>query len=153
MKSCRTSFNPTDARFDRITARMVIMFLSNASLLTLAPLFCCAQQPVSFEKEIQPILQNNCLKCHGAKIQLAKLDLRTREGAAQVLATQAEESRLYRLVSGQEKPSMPIDGKLSAGEIATIKRWIDEGAPWREIKNTQNADAQVAALEDMKLPP
>src|SRR5882724_212840 len=109
MKSCRTSFNPTDARFDRITARLVIMFLRTASLLTLAPLFCFAQQPVSFEKEIQPILQNNCLKCHGAKVQLAKLDLRTREGAARVLGTGSAQSRLYHLVSGQEKPSMPMD--------------------------------------------
>jgi hypothetical protein len=89
------------------------MTLRTLSLLTLAPLLCIAQTPVSFEKEIQPILQNNCLKCHGAKIQLAKLDLRTREGAARVLSPKADQSRLYRLVSGQEKPAMPMYGKLS----------------------------------------
>ncbi|MEP6537028.1 MAG: DUF1553 domain-containing protein [Bryobacteraceae bacterium] len=129
------------------------MIIRTLSLLTLAPLLCPAQSPVSFEKEIQPILQNNCLKCHGAKIQLAKLDLRTKEGATRVLGSKADQSRLYKLVSGQEKPSMPMDGKLSTAEIATIKRWIDEGAPWGEIKDSPNTDTQTAALEDMKLPP
>ena len=129
------------------------MTLRTLSLLTLAPFLCPAQTPVSFEKEIQPILQSNCLKCHGAKIQLAKLDLRTREGAVRVLSPKADQSRLYRLVSGLEKPAMPMDGKLSATEIAVIKRWIDEGAPWGEIKDSPSTDTQTAALEDMKLPP
>jgi len=48
---------------------------------------------------------------------------------------------------------MPMDGKLSTTEIATIKRWIDEGAPWGEIKDSPGTESQLAALEDMKLPP
>ena len=35
----------------------------------------------SFSKDIQPILETSCWKCHGATLQLSKLDLRTRESA------------------------------------------------------------------------
>ena len=37
--------------------------------------------PVSFAKDIFPVLEASCLTCHGAAMQLAKLDLRTRESA------------------------------------------------------------------------
>ncbi len=33
-----------------------------------------AQQPVSFDRDIKPIFENRCLKCHGASMQAAKLD-------------------------------------------------------------------------------
>jgi hypothetical protein len=39
-------------------------------------------------------------------------------------------SLLYRRVTGQDQPQMPLGGKLSPAEIATIEKWIDEGAPW-----------------------
>ena len=129
------------------------MTLRALSLVILVPFLSPAQTPVSFEKDVEPILQNNCLKCHGAKIQLAKLDLRTRAGAARFLGAKADQSRLYRLVSGQEKPAMPMDGKLSPAEISVIKRWIDEGALWGDIKDSPSTDTQTAALEDMTLPP
>src|ERR1051326_1471284 len=96
-----------------------------------------AAKTVSFSKDIQPILQDSCWKCHGAAIQLSKLDLRTREAALKggehgpaVVPGKAEESRLFRLVSGLEKPAMPMDGKLTPEQIAAIKNWIDEGAQW-----------------------
>ncbi len=96
-----------------------------------------AAKPVSFAQDIQPILQNSCWKCHGAAVQLSKLDLRTREAALKggehgpaLVPGKAEESRLFRLVSGLEKPAMPMDGKLTAEQIAAIKDWIEQGAKW-----------------------
>jgi len=35
--------------------------------------------PVSFSKDILPVMESSCLTCHGAAMQLGKLDLRTRE--------------------------------------------------------------------------
>ena len=40
-----------------------------------------ADQPVSFTRDIRPILESSCWKCHGGAVQLSKLDLRTREAA------------------------------------------------------------------------
>src|SRR5262245_5544851 len=96
-----------------------------------------AQTSVSFSNDIRPIFENSCWKCHGGALQLSKLDLRTRDSALKggvkgsaILPGMAEESRLYRLVSGAEKPSMPMDGKLTPAQIAKIKDWIDQGAAW-----------------------
>src|SRR5687767_14236548 len=57
--------------------------------------------PVSFAKDIFPVLEANCLACHGASMQLAKLDLRTRESALAggehgpaIVPGNAEQSRL-----------------------------------------------------------
>ena len=96
-----------------------------------------ADKPVSFTEDIRPVFESSCWKCHGSAIQLSKLDLRTRDGAlkggekgAAIVPGKAEESRLYRLVAGLEKPSMPMDGKLTADQISAIREWINQGAPW-----------------------
>src|SRR3954447_13275249 len=79
-----------------------------------------AADPVSFSKNVKPLFESRCLKCHGAAVQLSRLDLRTRESALKggdkgvaIIPGKAENSRLYRLIAGLEKPTMPMDGKLS----------------------------------------
>jgi hypothetical protein len=119
-----------------------------------------AAEPVSFSKEVKPILEAQCVKCHGASMQMAKLDLRSREAALKggekgpsILPGKPEESSLYRKVAGLEKPLMPMGGKLPANEVAILKRWISEGAVWdSEIVAQANA-IDKAAMEDIKLPP
>ncbi len=94
------------------------MTIRTASLsLASAWILAAADKPVSFTKDIQPVLERSCLKCHGAAIQLSKLDLRSRETALKggekgpaIIPGKAEDSKLYRLVAGLEKPSMPMDG-------------------------------------------
>src|SRR5262245_59073854 len=123
-----------------------------------------AQQQISFARDIQPILQANCWTCHGQTIQLSKLDLRTRDGAlkggdrgAAIVPGRSDDSRLYRLVAGLEKPRMPLDGELTADQIARIKAWIEQGAHWDEVvSDTARAGASsaaLAALENMEISP
>ncbi len=125
-------------------------------------LFACVSPAVaadvSFAKQIQPILEQRCFKCHGSAVQLGKLDLRTRASAGStIVGGKAEASPLYRRVAGLEKPAMPMDGKLSDAEVASIKAWIDAGAAWDAVQPSAvseiDAKAQLAALEDMKMPP
>jgi hypothetical protein len=124
--------------------------------------FSGAETPVSFSKNIQPIFENSCWNCHGPSMQLSKLDLHTREGAlkggehgAAIVPGKAEESRLYRLVAGLEKPAMPLDGtKLNATQIAAIKTWIDEGAHWDVTVTENKVPANLTASpENAQLPP
>jgi hypothetical protein len=91
----------------------------------------------SFSKDVAPILSRNCMQCHGKEPLMAHLDLRTRDGAlkggqhgAVVVPGNADGSHLYRHLTGQELPQMPLGGRLTDGEIATIKNWIDSGADW-----------------------
>ncbi|HMC58270.1 MAG TPA: DUF1549 domain-containing protein, partial [Candidatus Solibacter sp.] len=125
-----------------------------------------ADTPVPFA-DVRAVFESSCWKCHGAAIQLSKLDLRTRESAlkggqrgAAIVPGKAEASRLYRLVAGLEKPAMPMDGKLTAQQISSIKQWIEQGAAWdvtpdatADTKNAPPAAASQLALEDMRLPP
>jgi hypothetical protein len=128
-----------------------------------------ADKPVSFTADIRPVFENSCWKCHGSAIQLSKLDLRTRDAAlkggdkgAAIVPGKAEDSRLYRLVAGLEKPSMPLDGKLTADQISIIKEWINQGALWDAAPQDTRSEArqsqppgspQVTSLEEMPIPP
>jgi hypothetical protein len=98
-----------------------------------------AQTPpkVSFSKDVAPILTERCMQCHGREPLMAHLDLRTREGALKgaqhgpvVDPGNAAGSHLYRHLTGQELPRMPLGGQLPDAEIAVIKNWIDSGAEW-----------------------
>ncbi|MBI3666350.1 MAG: DUF1553 domain-containing protein, partial [Acidobacteria bacterium] len=96
-----------------------------------------AQQAISFQKDVLPILTNNCLKCHGEAMQLSGLDLRSRAGMLKggqhgpaIQPGNAEGSALYRRVAGTLKPSMPFDGKLGETQVTVLRDWINQGAGW-----------------------
>jgi hypothetical protein len=116
------------------------------------------QLPVSFTTDIRPVLEANCFGCHGEKLKLSRLDLRTRESAIEggvhgpsLVPGQAEKSRLYRLVAGLEEPAMPMRGQaLTAAQVAALKRWIDDGAIWDAGAGAAATSAApaIAAFED-----
>src|SRR5262245_15386906 len=120
---------------------------------------------VSFDKDIRPILETQCLSCHGEAMQSGRFDLRTRESAmrggargSDLVAGNAEASRLYRRVAGLERPAMPAQAEpLAAAQIAAIKRWIDEGAIWETsatlTSTAKPSPAALAALENRTITP
>lgn len=100
-------------------------------------------EKVDFAREVLPILSDACFHCHGPDDQgrKAKLRLDTHEGAfakrdgpAILVAGKSHESELYkRLISTDTTEQMPppkSGRKLSAKQIDTLKRWIDQGATW-----------------------
>ena len=133
--------------------------------LLLAALAVCAlaappDRQISFDKEIRPILEARCTKCHGAAMQLGKLDLRSRASALKggergpaFTAGNAEHSAFYKRVAGLEKPLMPMDGKLTPAEVETIRLWIDQGAPWEGSIDAAAAKPSGNSLENAALPP
>src|SRR5438445_8377184 len=81
------------------------------------------------------ILKQNCTGCHGAAMKMSKLDLRSREAmlaggerGPAVEPGKSGTSRLYRFVSGAEKPTMPPGKALAPDEVETLRQWIDAGA-------------------------
>jgi len=98
---------------------------------------------VQFNRDIRPILADNCYACHGPDKdkRKAKLRLDTKEGlftankeAAPVVPGKPDDSDMYRrIISHDPDEVMPQSktGKtLSAQQIALIKRWIEQGAKW-----------------------
>jgi hypothetical protein len=124
-----------------LTVWLVLGVASNAT---------AADAPVSFAKEILPVFEKSCWNCHGASVQLSKLDLRSRDSAlkggdhgAVIVPGNAEKSKLYRLVAGLEKPAMPMDGRLTAQQVAAFKQWIDQGAAWDAAASAAAATASA----------
>jgi hypothetical protein len=123
-----------------------------------APTSPAAQPQIDFAADVQPILAEKCLSCHGEALKLSRLDLRTRESALSggnrgpaLVPGNAEQSRLYRHVAGLDPPAMPMRGApLTTSQIGTIKRWIDEGAKWADAVSARSASSPsaVAAFED-----
>ena len=93
--------------------------------------------PVSFEREVMPLLEKRCNKCHHPEEQRGGLDLTRIEtmlrggddlGPA-LVPGKPEESPLVQVLTGAKKPEMPKKGeKLPESEIDTLRRWIAEGA-------------------------
>jgi hypothetical protein len=99
--------------------------------LVAGPLLAQQPGPEFFEKKVRPILAGKCSACHGAKMQMAGLNLSSPESAANVIVKgDPEASRLFQAVAYTRQIKMPPTGKLGAEEIASIKEWIAMGAPW-----------------------
>jgi len=110
-----------------------------------------------FNRDIAPVLAARCLKCHGAALQLSGLDLRSRESALKggahgpaFVPADPEKSPLYRMISGQLKPAMPMDGKLTAAEVEAFRAWIAEGAVWGLVA-AKDVSADLLAMENSPL--
>jgi mono/diheme cytochrome c family protein len=148
----------------RSVAAVVVAAVSAAALLRAQSARAPVEPPISFENDIQPILEKNCLSCHGETMQ-GRLDLRSRESAlkggargADIVPGDGEASRLYRRVSGGERPAMPAQADpLTAEQVAAIKRWIDQGARWGAAALTsapgRPSAAALAALENRTITP
>ena len=98
------------------------------------------RKDVTYAKDIKPILDRNCIKCHGPEKQKAKLRLDTLAGAlkgseeGKVIQTgNSAGSRLIHNVArlGDQDLWMPPQDKgdqLTAEQIGLIRAWIDQGA-------------------------
>ena len=101
--------------------------------------------PVEFNRDVRPILWDNCFACHGPDQAARKAGLRldTREGLfatlknnSQVVAPghPAESALLSRMLHADPDERMPPPESkkaLSPIQIKTVRAWIEQGAPWQ----------------------
>jgi ankyrin repeat protein len=92
---------------------------------------------VDFRRDVQPLLKQYCIECHGPSQQMHgfRLDRRrdAMRGGTAVMITRGNSagSKLYqKLIGSQYGPQMPLTGPLTAQQIETIKTWLDQGAEW-----------------------
>lgn len=92
---------------------------------------------VDFRRDVQPLLRQFCIGCHGPAQQMNtfRLDRRRdamRGGTAPMIAPgNSPGSRFYlKLIGSQYGPQMPPTGALRPEQIAVLKAWIDQGAEW-----------------------
>ncbi len=101
-------------------------------------------EPVSFNRDIRPILSDVCFQCHGPDAKERKAELRLdsddklfaeRDGHRTLVAGDPAKSELFRrLIAtvGDERMPPPSSGKkLTPQQIETIRRWIEQGAKFQ----------------------
>lgn len=117
------------------------VILTLAVCLGSRALAVAASEPVSFPREVLPILSDNCFQCHGpdAGARKAGLRLDTREGALRkedpvVVPGDSGASELIRRVTATAKnkvmPPPKSKKKLTPQQVEILKRWVDQGVAW-----------------------
>lgn len=101
-----------------------------------------SETPINFNRDIRPILTENCFKCHGFDKAARKGGLRLDDRDAAMLPAKSEkraivpgkidESELVRrittTVDEDQMPPTESGKKLKPEQTATLKRWVAEGA-------------------------
>lgn len=123
-----------------------------------------SQAEVHFEQDVLPFLQAKCFKCHGKPETLSsgkrkepkgglRLDgrgwfERGGDGEDAVVAGDLEESGVYRRVTlpADDPDFMPSKGDpLTAAEVETLRRWIEQGADFGDWRGTPGPGAGAAS--------
>jgi mono/diheme cytochrome c family protein len=112
-----------------------------------------AEEKIDFVKQIKPILEESCIKCHGPNRAEGSLRMHTREATMKggdigpsIEGTDPEDSELYlRIILPADDPGrMPAEGKmLSKEQTDLIRKWIEQGASWPdelELKAVRPSD-------------
>jgi mono/diheme cytochrome c family protein len=103
--------------------------------------------PIDFNRDIRPILSDNCFACHGPdeKKRQANLRLDTKQGAFArldsgqfaIVPGKPDESELIFRITATDAPAVLMPPpkstkKLTPAQIDLITRWVAQGAPWEE---------------------
>lgn len=124
-------------------------FFVSLGFVALALLTSCKPTPtemapakLSFSTDIRPLLQKHCVNCHHDGALMGDLKLQNRAAAFAprakgpvIIPGEPENSPLFKVLvlPGANPKAMPPEGhQIPAEQIATLKRWIAEGADWPE---------------------
>ncbi len=138
-------------------------FVKFIALCLLASSAFCADTKISYNRDVRPILSENCFACHGPDKNKRASDMRL-DVKASALAKLEDDSfaivpgdvkkssLLGRLVTTDADDHMPpakFGKKLSAEQIGVLKKWIEQGAEyeshWAYISPVAHPAPTVAA--------
>ena len=126
-------------------ARRLLSLAAWIGLITLiapSPRAQRASEPVDFAREVNPILQQRCVSCHGGETRRGglRLDraadaLRGGDSGQVIIPGKAQDSLLIEKIHASSLAErMPPKGDpLSQEQISVLRRWIDEGARWPDV--------------------
>ena len=111
---------------------------------------------VEYQRDIQPLLEGRCHRCHGADRQRGGLRLDVKSaamgggdsGEKAIVPGHSAQGRLIQLVASEDDeermpPENAKEPRLNADEIALLRRWIDQGAPYEKHWSFIQPEAEV----------
>ena len=136
----------------------IAISLRFAILCVLVTPFAIADEPVDFARDIVPVFEQHCVRCHSSLSRKGDLSLETFSDLFAnnyVIAGQPDASHLMSVITAANNSaaSMPKDGPpLSTKQTQTLRRWIQEGAIWPAeivIRQKSKADATWWSLQPL----
>jgi hypothetical protein len=121
------------------------------------PLPPAANQTVDFTRDIEPILQNSCLRCHGPEKPKSHFRLDNRASALAggnnntndiVPGDSAHSFLIHYTAHAVQDMEMPPVGKgdpLTPHQIGLLRAWIDQGATWSTNRQPGSTALTVAS--------
>jgi mono/diheme cytochrome c family protein len=120
-----------------LASSCVVLFAADVDVSKLPP--ASAKKDLTFVKDIQPIFQKSCVKCHGPEKQKGKLRLDTLEatmkggesGDCITKGNSAKSTLVHTIARLDPDAAMPPDGKgdpLTKEQVGIVRAWIDQGA-------------------------
>ncbi len=108
--------------------------LSGLLFLTTATLTSFAEEPLTFERDVRPILKTHCFHCHGEDgetkggldVRLQRFLVKGGKDGPAIVPGKPDESLLVKVLRDGEMPKEK--SKLPEKEIETIAAWIQAGA-------------------------
>jgi mono/diheme cytochrome c family protein len=123
--------------------RFPLMVFSFVALL--APARAADSETVDFQRQIRPLLSDNCFHCHGPdpETRMAGMRLDLREGAfgarpngTPVVPGDPQKSLVIQRITHADAalrmPPVSSYKELTPDQIALIRRWVEQGAVWSE---------------------
>ncbi len=113
-----------------------------------------AQDKVTYQDHVRPILENRCLNCHNAEKKKGGLDLSTfgatmagGSGGVNLEPGDAASSTFFKVITHQSEPFMPPKSdKLPQAELDVIATWINGG-----LLETATSTAKVKKKNDIAM--
>ncbi|MGI8978325.1 MAG: DUF1553 domain-containing protein [Pirellulaceae bacterium] len=115
-----------------------------AALCAVSHSYAAAPKKIEFNRDIRPILSDNCFQCHGPDANTRQAELRLdreedavaprKEGAAIVRGKPAESELVRRITNANVDERMPpadSGKKLSPEQIDLLRHWVEQGAEWQ----------------------
>jgi hypothetical protein len=122
-------------RYKKLTIAVSILFIS-----MLVVVFIMGSKPIDFTTQVKPIINKNCIACHGGVRQKSGFSLlfrdealaKNKSGKPAIIPGDAENSEIIkRLTNNDPEERMPYKhDPLSKKDIDIIRQWINEGAHW-----------------------
>lgn len=113
-----------------------------------------------FERDVRPILQENCVGCHTGEGAMGGLRLGSRAdvlkgGASGPAAVpgKPDDSLLITAINHRNGRQMPPGGKMAPAKIAALTRWVEIGLPWPDAKGGTADRAAPHHIEPPKVTP
>jgi hypothetical protein len=141
---------------DALICKTAVSSIAMATAITIAAAPSSADEPfgpagrlaapasVEFNRDIRPILSDECYQCHGPDAAKRKAKLRLdqessaksdRDGVCAIVPGDLSASELYRRITSQDDaermPPVKSGKSLTSAQIELLGRWIAEGAGWQ----------------------